>query len=136
MYSGVQWWRNYEGNMIWCRPRHRNKVSSLQLKRYILKFMVRIPFPWKRSTDIETDREITHNALKLWKVFKATFNNINKNKNFNHKNNLIMPSWLNWYSTGLENRHSEWISEFESLARRFLLSYRGIGLMVRHLNPN
>ena len=34
----------------------------------------------------------------------------------NYKNYL--PCWLNWYSIGLENRHSVRISEFESLARR------------------
>ena len=28
-------------------------------------------------------------------------------------------SWLNWYSIGLENRHSERISGFESQALRF-----------------
>ena len=31
---------------------------------------------------------------------------------------FYMQSWLNWYSTGLEIRHSERISEFESLALR------------------
>lgn len=30
----------------------------------------------------------------------------------------LMPCWLKWYSTGLENQHSERISEFESQARR------------------
>ena len=30
-----------------------------------------------------------------------------------------MQSWLNWYSIGLENRHSERISGFESLALRY-----------------
>ena len=30
-----------------------------------------------------------------------------------------MQSWLNWYSIGLENRHSEMISGFESLALRY-----------------
>ena len=30
-----------------------------------------------------------------------------------------MSCWLNWYSTGHENRHSERISEFESQARRY-----------------
>lgn len=32
-----------------------------------------------------------------------------------------MQSWLNWYSIGLENRHSERISGFESLALRYAL---------------
>ena len=32
---------------------------------------------------------------------------------------LGLQSWLNWYSTGLENRHSERISGFESQALRF-----------------
>lgn len=32
---------------------------------------------------------------------------------------FFMQSWLNWYSTGLENRHSARISEFESQALRF-----------------
>lgn len=32
---------------------------------------------------------------------------------------FFMQSWLNWYSIGLENRHSERISGFESLALRY-----------------
>ncbi len=32
-----------------------------------------------------------------------------------------MQSWLNWYSIGLENRHSERISGFEPLALRYAL---------------
>ena len=32
---------------------------------------------------------------------------------------LIMQSWLNWYSTGLEIRHPERVSGFESLALRY-----------------
>lgn len=32
----------------------------------------------------------------------------------------IMECWLNWYSSGLENRHSERISEFESQALRYI----------------
>lgn len=31
---------------------------------------------------------------------------------------FILQSWRGWYSIGLENRHSEWISGFESLALR------------------
>ena len=31
-----------------------------------------------------------------------------------------MPCWLNWYSTGLENQHSERIWEFDSLTRRLV----------------
>ena len=30
-----------------------------------------------------------------------------------------MQSWLNWYSTGLEDRHSERISGFDPLALRY-----------------
>lgn len=30
-----------------------------------------------------------------------------------------MECWLNWYSSGLENHHSERISEFESQALRY-----------------
>ena len=29
-----------------------------------------------------------------------------------------LPRWLNWYSTGLENRHPARVSRFESLSRR------------------
>ena len=35
---------------------------------------------------------------------------------------LILQSWLNWYSIGLENRQSERISGFESLALRLDIS--------------
>ena len=36
----------------------------------------------------------------------------------------LMSCWLNWYSTGLANRHSEKISEFESQAWRYGEAYR------------
>lgn len=32
----------------------------------------------------------------------------------------IMECWLNWHNSGLENRHSERISEFESQALRYI----------------
>ena len=32
---------------------------------------------------------------------------------------FFMQSWLNWYSTGLEIRHPERVSGFESLALRY-----------------
>lgn len=41
-----------------------------------------------------------------------------------------MPCWLNWYSIGLESRHSERISGFKSQARRSLIR---IGVMVSTL---
>lgn len=34
-----------------------------------------------------------------------------------------MQSWLNWYSTGLEIRHPERVSGFESLALRYAQNY-------------
>lgn len=39
----------------------------------------------------------------------------------------IMECWLNWYSSGLENRHSERISEFESQALRLKLNICSVG---------
>lgn len=39
---------------------------------------------------------------------------------------IFLQSWLNWYSIGLENRHSERISGFESQALR-LCTCGGIG---------
>ena len=41
---------------------------------------------------------------------------------------LILQSWLNWYSIGLENRHPERVSGFESLALRHI---RPLSLKVR-----
>ncbi len=43
-----------------------------------------------------------------------------------------MQSWLNWYSIGLENRHSARISGFESQALRFAL----LAQLVEHLTFN
>ena len=43
-----------------------------------------------------------------------------------------MQSWLNWYSIGLENRHSNRISEFESQALRFAL----LAQLEEHLTFN
>lgn len=36
-------------------------------------------------------------------------------------------NWLNWHSSGLENRHSERISEFESQALRLKLNICSVG---------
>ena len=43
-----------------------------------------------------------------------------------------MQSWLNWYSIGLENRHSVRISGFKSQALR----YAPLAQLVEHLTFN
>lgn len=48
----------------------------------------------------------------------------------------IMECWLNWHSSGLENRHSERISEFESQALRFKLNICSVGRGVKRLIAN